>query len=187
MFALFKFVCYPRGMTENDGLTQLVLDDRIKGKTYAEIERKHGIPAIEAMALVREALEATTMNDPIEMRGIVMLRIEKVIENLWRGLEKGDVKSGEAIIKSLERLSELLDLNQETLKHEITLISDEETLKLFQVMKHKDSLMLNRVRQMALTDAAVKELEAWPEWVAEASTAAVEAVLYLDEEDNVYK
>lgn len=174
-------------MTVNDGLTQLILDDRIRGRSYAEIELKHGIPAIEAMAMVREALEATTMRDPIEMRGIVMLRTEKIIEHLWAGLEAGSFKHGEAIIKALERLSELLDLNQETIRHEFTVISDEETLQLFAVMKRANQLLYSKVKELPLSAEAAFELEAWPAWVAETSTAAVEEILYLDETDNVYK
>lgn len=174
-------------MAQTDGLTQLILDDRIRGRSYAEIELKHGVPAIEAMAMVREALESTTMRDPIEMRGIVMLRTEKIIEHLWDGLESGSFKHGEAIIKALERLSELLDLNQETIRIEQTIVSDEETLQLFQVMKTAYSLLYEKVKALAVTDAAIRELEAWPEWVAETTTAAVEHVLYKDEADGVYK
>lgn len=174
-------------MTENDGLTQLILDDRIRGRSYAEIELKHGIPSIEAMALVREALESTTMRDPIEMRGIVMLRTEKIIEHLWTGLEQGSFKHGEAIIKALERLSELLDLNQETIRTEVTLVSDAETLQLFEVMKRAYHLLYTHVKALPLQPEALLELEAWPAWVAEASTTAVEEVLYLDDESNTYK
>lgn len=176
-----------KAMPASDGLTQLILDDRIRGRSYAEIELKHGIPAIEAMAMVREALESTTMRDPIEMRGIVMLRTEKIIEHLWEGLEQGSFKHGEAIIKALERLSELLDLNQETLRIEQTIVSDEQTLQLFQVMKEAYGLLYAKVQRLAVTDAAIKELEAWPEWVAETTTQAVEHVLYKDDADDVYK
>ena len=174
-------------MTENDGLTQLILDDRIKGKSYMDIERKHGVPAIEAAAMVREALESTTMRDPIEMRGIVMLRTEKIIENLWSGLEAGSFKHGEAIIKALERLSELLDLNQETIRTEVTLISDAETLQLFEVLKLANQALYAKVMQLELSESAVLQLQSWPEWTAEATTEAVEAVLYLDEATNTYK
>lgn len=174
-------------MTVNDGLTQLILDDRIRGRSYAEIELKHGIPAIEAMAMVREALDATTMRDPIEMRGIVMLRTEKIIEHLWAGLEQGSFKHGEAIIKALERLSELLDLNQETIRHEFTVISDEETLQLFAVMKRANELLYKKVQALPLSNEAAFELEQWPEWVAETATVAVEEILYLDEADGIYK
>lgn len=174
-------------MTENDGLTQLILDDRIRGKSYMDIERKHGVPAIEAAAMVREALESTTMRDPIEMRGIVMLRTEKIIENLWAGLEAGSFKHGEAIIKALERLSELLDLNQETIRTEVTLISDAETMQLFEVMKLANSALYAKVKTLELTEAASVQLQAWPEWTAEATTNAVEAVLYLDEATDTYK
>lgn len=173
-------------MPASDGLTQLILDDRIRGRSYAEIELKHGIPAIEAMGMVREALESTTMRDPIEMRGIVMLRTEKIIEHLWEGLEQGSFKHGEAIIKALERLSELLDLNQETLRIEQTIVSDEQTLQLFQVMKEAYGLLYEKVKRLAVTDMAIKELEAWPEWVAETTTQAVEHVLYADD-DGVFK
>lgn len=174
-------------MTVNDGLTQLILDDRVKGRSYLQIEQKHGIPAIEALALVKEALESTTMKDPFEMRGIVMLRTEKIIEHLWEGLEGGSFKHGEAIIKALERLSELLDLNQETIRHEISIVSDEETMKIFTVLKHANEALLRRLMELDLTPSVRSELEAWPEWVAAATTEAVEQVLYLDETDGIFK
>lgn len=174
-------------MATNDGLTQLILDDRIKGRSYMDIELKHGVPAIEAAAMVREALESTTMRDPIEMRGIVMLRTEKIIEHLWSGLEAGSFKHGEAIIKALERLSELLDLNQETIRTEVTLISDAETIQLFEVMKRANQLLLAKVKTLSLSEDATHELDAWPEWTAESTTLAVEEVLYLDEATNTYK
>lgn len=174
-------------MSETDGLTQLILDDRIKGKSYMEIEIKHGVPAIEAAAMVREALESTTMRDPIEMRGIVMLRTEKIIEYMWAGVESGSFKHGETVIKALERLSELLDLNQETIRTEMTLISDAETLQLFEVMKLANQALYQKVQTLELSEEARHELTAWPEWTAEATTNAVETVLYYDEDSNTYK
>lgn len=175
-------------MTDNSALTQLILDDRIRGRSYAQIEQKRSIPAIEAMALVREALETTTMRDPIEMRGIVMLRTEKVIEHLWEGLEQGSFKHGEAIIKAVERLSELLDLNQETIRHEVSLVSDEQTMKIFEVLKRAQDLLHAKINALELTDGARQELiEGWPEWAASSTTTAVEEVLYHDEEDGTYK
>lgn len=171
-------------MAEDNGLVQLLLDDRVSGKTYMDIQAKHGIPAAEARALVMEALTQVATKDPIEQRGILQLRLEAVVDKLWAGLEAGSFKHGEAILKAAERIAELMDLNQATIKHEISIISDQETAKLLSVLRENNAKLLAYVKTLPLTEEAQLELEAWPQWVATASTEAVEEVLYMEEDEN---
>jgi hypothetical protein len=115
------------------------------------------------------------------MRYLIQLRLEKIVDNLWAGLERGEFKSGEAIIKSIEKMTELMDLNLDTIKHQITIISDEETLKLFTVLKEYSNRLYQKIDQLPLNAKSRGELEAWPEWIAEAATEAVETVIYTAE------
>lgn len=174
-------------MDDSADLQQMLLDDRVAGLNYIEIAAKHGIPAAEVRELVREALEETASKDPIELRMITQVRIEKVVNHLWAGLEQGSFKHGEAILKATERLAELMDLNQQSIKHEITIISDEETRKLLDVIKYNNNHLLTRVRELPLNDESKAALEQWPAWAAEASTEAVDEVLYMEEENGVYR
>lgn len=176
-------------MTNNEnGLVDLLLEDRIRGRSYLDIEKRHGIPAAEARALVMEALSQVATKDPVEQRGILQLRLEKIVDHLWTGLESGSFKHGEAILRAAERIAELMDLNQATIKHELTIISDQETAKLLEVLKQNNNRLYQYILSMDLTDAQRLELEAWPQWAASASTEAVESVIYMDEdEDGVYR
>lgn len=174
---------------EDNGLVDLLLQDRIEGKNYFDIEKKHGIPAAEARALVMEALAQVATKDPVEQRGILQLRLEKVVEHLWKGLETGSFKHGEAILRAAERIAELMDLNQATIKHEIAIISDQETAKLLEVLKQNNAMLFQSIlSSLELTDDQRLKLDAWPQWAATASTEAVEAVIYMDEDDDgVYR
>lgn len=168
-------------MEYSNGVAEKLLNDRVDGLNYLEIERKHGIPAHEARAIVREALSEVTSKDPIEQRGILTLQIEKVIKYLITGLEAGSFKHGEAILKATERLAELHDLNQQTIKHEITVVSDEETAIILTVLRQTLNDVYTRFAELDLSTEVRKELsEAWPGWAAEASTASVENVIYAE-------
>lgn len=165
----------------NEGLVELLLDDRIKGRNWLEIQTKHGIPAEEARQLVNETLNSIATKDPVEMRYLMQLRLEKIVDHLWTGLEAGSFKHGEAILKAIERMAELMDLNQDTIKHQLTIISDEETLRIFDVLNGYGRKLYEKVETLPLTPEAKQELEAWSEWTSLAATEAVEEALIVEE------
>lgn len=175
-------------MTESVQLAQRIIKDRVSGLNYLDIADKHGIEPVEALAIVREALESTSMRDPIEMRGILMLRLEALIENMWEQIEKGSFKHVEAAVKAMDRLSELLDLNQQTIKHEISVMSDEETVQMIAVLKSNNTRLYERLSQLELGDEARLELESsWTQWTADTAMEAVEEIILIEDEDGVYK
>lgn len=169
---------------EEDGMLQLLLDERLAGRSWFDIQNKHGIPMEEAKRLYNEALMQNATKDPVEMRYLQQLQIERVIASMWKFMEAGSFKHAETIVKALERLSDLMDLNQSTLKRQLTIISDEETLQILEVMKRFGRALENKVLALPeLTDEIKLELKAWPEWVAEAATDSVEEVVYAEVED----
>lgn len=168
----------------NTSLIKMLLDDRVNGLSYLEIEYKHGIAAVEARQMVMEALADVVSKDPLEQRGIMTLQIEKVIRYLTEGLEAGSFKHGEAILKATERLAELHDLNQQTIKHEVTVMTDENAQLIFEVLKQNNNALRERVRKLELSEANLLQLDAWPEWEAEAATEAVTNVIYAEVVDD---
>jgi hypothetical protein len=169
-------------MGEDNALAEKLLSDRVRGRNWFEIEQKHGIPAAEARNIVNELLSEVATKDPIEMRYLMQLRLEKIVDHLWDGLERGEFKSGEAILKAAERMAELMDLNQDTIKHQITIISDEETLKLFNVLKEYGNRLYDGISHLpSLGDQTRAELESsWHELTAEAATESVEHIIYAE-------
>lgn len=167
-------------MGEENALAQKLLDMRVRGKNWLEIESETGIPGPEARQIVNEVLQEVATKDPIEMRYLIQLRLEKITDNLWKGLEGGDFNNAAMILKSVEKMAELMDLNQDTIKHQITIISDEETLKVFSVLKEYGNRLFKYVDNLALPEEVRLELESWPEWAAEAATEAVEEVIYAE-------
>ena len=167
-----------------DVLTDKFVEERVRGKSYAEIARKHSVPVEEVISIIRAEYAATTIRDPQEYRALLQLRLEKIIDKLWDGLEAGSFKHGEAVIKAVAQLQELHDLNEKTIVHQINVILDEDATKVFDVLKIQNSMMLEKVLQLKLTPHVKKELEAWPEWAAESATEAVEQVVYAVQEDD---
>jgi len=171
--------------TENDALAQLLVDDKIRGKSYLEISQKHGIPADEVISILRDVYASTQIKDQNEYRALLQLRLEKIIDKLWDGLEEGSFKHGEAVIKAVQQLQELHDLNEKTITHEINIITDAQASKIFEVLKKSNNTLYGRVAALPLTPEAKAALSAWPEWTAESATEAVEEVIYAEviEED----
>lgn len=171
-------------MSNVSELTDLVIKERVKGLSYYDIEKKHGVPALDAREMVREALSNTSIEDEWEQRGIMMLRIEKVIEHLWDGVEQGSFKHAEALFKGIEQLSQLLALNKQVIEEQKAAITDEQAAMIYMVITENNRNMLHYIQeQLNPSEKQLEVLESWPQVSAESATNAVEAVLYVEDED----
>lgn len=168
-----------------DALAQFIVDEKVRGRSFVEIAHKHNIPVEEVITIYREYIAAVAIRDPLEHRMLLQLRTEKIIDQLWDGLEQGSFKHGEAILKAVNTLQELHNLNEQAITTQVNVMVDEDAGKVFEVLKHANRAMLERVLQLPLNKKAREELAAWPEWAAETSTAAIEDVIYAEivEED----
>lgn len=172
-------------MSNESNLTDLIIAERVKGLSYYAIEQKHGINAIEARELVREALSSEAMDDEWEKRGIMMLRIEKVIENLWTGVEQGSFKHAEALFKGIERLADLLALNKQVVENTKAAITDEQAAIIYMVITENNKQLLTYIQEQLKPNKKQQQvLEEWPQISADSATNAVEAVLYTEDEDE---
>lgn len=172
-------------MSESSDLTDLLLDDRIAGLSYDRIGKKHGIDALDARALVREALTRTADEDDWEMRALSLLRLEKVVENLWDGVESGSFKHAEALFKGLDQINTLLALNKQVVEEQRAAISDEQSQIIYAVVKENNRQLFNFLSGK-LTESKTNQaiLEEWPATAAEAVTNAIEATLVEEDDDN---
>lgn len=172
-------------MGNSSELTDLILKERVKGHSYYEIERMHGVNAAEARELVREALSSTSIDDEWEQRGIMMLRIERVIEHLWTGVERGEFKHAEVMIRAVEQLSTMLALNKQVIEEQKAAITDEQAAMIYMVITENNKQLLSFIQeQFKPNKTQQKKLEEWPQLSAETATNAVESVLYAEEVDE---
>lgn len=166
-------------------MADLIIQERVKGRSYYQIEQLHGIDAMEARELVREVLESEQMDDEWEKRGIAMLRIERVVEHLWAGVESGNSKHAEVMIKSIEQLSNLLALNKQVIQEQKAAITDEQAAMIYMVVTENNKKMLSYInKKLAPNKRQQKILEEWPQISADTATQAVEAVLYVEEDED---
>ena len=172
-------------MSNASDMTDLVIKERVKGLSYYDIEKKHGVPALDAREMVRQALSTTSIEDEWEQRGIMMLRIEKVIEHLWDGVEQGSFKHAEALFKGIEQLSQLLALNKQVIEEQKAAITDEQAAMIYMVITENNKMMLQYIHeQLNPNELQLEVLEEWPQISAESATNAVEAVLYVEEDEE---
>lgn len=168
-------------MAENDGLVQKFLDERVSGRSVVQIAMKHGVPAEEVNALINEALNNHTMTNPIAFRTLVQLRIEKVIENMWSGLNKGEWKQAEVILKAVERLQELYDLNEKNLEQDRHELSAREVEIILTVMEAQSDRLYKYVTSLPLGKKAQLQItEGWAEQAAEVATDTIEEYVYAE-------
>lgn len=172
-------------MSESSELTDLLLDDRIQGLSYDRIGKKHGIDPLDARALVREALSRTADEDEWEMRALSLLRLEKVVQNLWDGVEQGSFKHAEAIFKGLDQINTLLALNKQVMEEQKSIISEEQAEVIYAVvMENNRQLFQFLESKLSPTKTNQAILEEWPSIQSEAVTTAIEATLVEEDEDE---
>lgn len=132
---------------------------------------------------MHEALSKTSADDEWEQRGIMMLRIEKVIENLWDGVESGSFKHAEALFRGLDQLSNLLALNKQVMEEQKSKMTDEHAELIYMVIKENNRQILEYIhKEFKPNKTQLQKLEEWPQISADAATVAVEAVIYDAEE-----
>lgn len=169
---------------ENDSLVQLFIEDVARGKSYYDIELKHGVPAAEVRVMVKDYLAEHYVRDRGEWQQLLTLRIEKITDYLWDGITAGNFKNAEAVVRLIEKLAELLALNDEAQLEHDSKLTDSQTQQILQVLRKHDQLLLDMINEnLSLSNKNKTQLAEWPEWTAEAATSAVEQVVYAELED----
>lgn len=169
---------------DNAQLVQLFIDDIAAGKSYYDIQVKHGIPAEEARVLVRQFLSDNYVRDREEWHQLLTLRIEKITTYLWEGVQNGSFKHAEAVVRLMERLAELLALNEQAIVEQDAKISAAQTEMLLRMFRVHDRIMRERIKeQLEAFPGAYEALTEYPEWAAEAAGEAVETVIIAELED----
>ena len=162
-----------------DGLLQIVKAARIKGKSYMDIERIYGISAPRAEALVKAYYRGRAAAiDPNEERMLMMERLEALIEPLMDMAQMGNVKSAEALTKTLESINTLLGLNLEQTKIEITVVTQRQTTVIYEIVDEVSRALLAHA-QANVTDQkqlAIVE-DTWDEVVADSYHKKADALV----------
>lgn len=160
----------------------MLVKDRVEGLSYPEIAVKHGLEVVQCYGMVRGFLEETTIDDEFEQRGIQMLRLDAIVKHLWSGLEAGSFKHAEAIVRAVNELGVLLDINKQALEEAKYRVSEEQGEIIYRVVEHLTGGLQRRISQLQLTSEQTKVMEEqWPSWNYEAATEAMEDVVYAEE------
>lgn len=171
-----------------DALAELLVDERARGKSIQYISDRHGIPKEEVYSIIKDYYSSEVIRDPVEHRALMQIRINKLADKLWDlvDVDAGQIapKAADSIMNGIKILQELFALNEQTLNVHMNVILDEDATKVFEVLKYANSELHARVMTLPLNKKAQEQLAAWPEWTAEASTNAVEKVIYAEEEEG---
>lgn len=171
-------------MHNQDDMTDLILADRIDGLSYDAIGKKHAIDPMDARSLAREALARTAEEDEWELRAISLLRLEKVVQKLWAGVNTGSFKHAEVLVKTLDQINTLLALNKQVMEEMKSAISDEQAEIIYAVVSENNRQIFRFLQdELKPNKKQLLVLDNWSSVAAEASTAAIEAVL-VEEEDE---
>lgn len=172
-------------MDENTNLVQLFIEDYARGKSFYDLEAKHGVPAAEISVMIDEYLANNYLSrDRQRWQQLLTLRIERITDHLWDGIEQGSFKHAEAVVRLMEKLAELLALNEQAIVEQDSKVNDAQTELILRVLRIHDQQLLELVRSLPLSVEAKEKLDEWPEWVAETSTNAVEQVIYAEIEEK---
>lgn len=161
-------------MTDDNGLLQLIRDQRRRGTSYLDIERLFSIPAARAEQIMSDyfARQESARNQD-EMRILQMERLEAILGPMMDRIEVGDVKAAEVLIKAVSSLNELLGLNLEQKKIEITLITEQQGDAVYRLVDAVIRSMLGLVQEVITDQAVLGEIEErWDQRALEAFSTA---------------
>lgn len=112
-----------RRQMEYNEATEAMVEQRARGKTFAQISVKMGIPAEECAARVHDYLtSAYSATSIVEMRMLQLRRFEMVIDALWDQVRQGDLvlegKGATNLLNTMNHITELMDLKKDRLRDE---------------------------------------------------------------------
>ena len=88
------------------------LELRMRGLTYAEIAREVGYASGSgAHKAVRAALEAEALMTASEVRDLLVLRLETLLQGIWDAACRGDLQAIDRVLRILDREAKLLGLD----------------------------------------------------------------------------
>lgn len=139
-------------MSPNE-LTEVMVDLRASGETFARIAVKTGYPAEECAARVHNyltsAYSSTSMN---EMRMLQVIRLEKIMNALWSQVMAGDQalegKGAANLITAVDKVTELLDLKKDRLRDEQVILTRAQSHLLMAALDQVRLEMLDKVLEM---------------------------------------
>jgi hypothetical protein len=106
-----KRVMSPEQTAEMLRREKIVLEERIKGKSFYKIEREHGIPNADRVfrrAIERQENEGYRRAEAIRLEE---LRLDELQEGIWPRALAGDPRSVEVALKVLERRARMQGLD----------------------------------------------------------------------------
>ena len=129
---------------QNGGmLDDLIYQWRLSGLGPFEIARKLG-PSVTpeyVQGVIGRILSQRQQLTASEYRWLQLARLDTVINALWGGLQRGDIGHAQVILAAIERANKMMELEKETTRIEIELISDGQA----ELMKQTLRLVLEAV------------------------------------------
>ena len=95
------------------------------GKSGEEIERKTGIPAIEAVAHVKRLMSRRDVWTEVEQRQLLLYQLNELKDSLTQNaLQLQDPDSARLLLKTLELIGKRLDSQKAVLEQEVLRLSE---------------------------------------------------------------
>lgn len=91
---------------------QAALETRLEGKSWREVAREHKYASVSSAydAVMQEVRDAPAEARE-ELRSIMDMQLDAVIEELWPRFKAGDHEAGRLLVRTLERRAKLLGLD----------------------------------------------------------------------------
>lgn len=114
---------------ELDHLDHMIWKMRVEGVTSQEIARRlgNGMTAEQVQSRIRIVVDRFDRLSVTEMRALQVARMEGIINMLYSRMETGDMMATDMLIKVLERVNKMWELESEKMKVEVTIVNKAQT------------------------------------------------------------
>ncbi len=114
------------GRSNGRMLDDLIYQMRLSGMGPHEIARKLGpnVSVEFVQAKIAAVLQSRQQLTPSEYRWLQLARLDTIINALWNGMQAGIIENATVILSAIERANKMMELEKETTRVEIELISD---------------------------------------------------------------
>lgn len=166
-----------KGVVKTSALTQMIVDRRKRGLSWARIAEDLDITPEKAYTDYMRFMESQNDVSEAEYRWLQLQRLEHLIDRCWDLVEHGSLDHIDMVLKIVKEISKLLDLYKDKAQTVVQVIDNRQVHLVTAYVDAVSDTLKQRVLQTVTAKKAREAIESsWDSWLADASAEPLKMI-----------
>lgn len=166
-----------QGVVKTSALTQMIVDRRKRGLSWARIAEDLDITPEKAYTDYMKFMESQNTVSEAEYRWLQLQRLEHLIDRCWDLVEHGSLDHIDMVLKIVKEISKLLDLYKDKAQTVVQVIDNRQVHLVTSYVEAVSDTLRQQVLRAVTAKKAREAIEGnWEQWLADASAEPLKMI-----------